>query len=76
MAKEKDYNEQDKSFVLMMIPHHQKAVDDSIMEHSKGMNDEIKKIASDIIFSQLTQIETLRKWLSERGIKEDGKMKM
>lgn len=43
MAENKDYNDQDKSFVLMMIPHHQKAVDDSIVQYLNGNNEVIKK---------------------------------
>ncbi len=66
----KDYNDQDVKFVQMMIPHHQSAVDAAAVVYHKGQNDQIKAMAHKIWNAQKAEIETLRKWLKERGIPE------
>lgn len=74
----KDYNNKDVEFVRMMIPHHQKAVDEATDYFVEAKNKKIKKIAEDIVFNQMAEIKTLKKWLKDRGLSEksDKKMKM
>jgi uncharacterized protein (DUF305 family) len=73
----KDYNDEDVSFIQMMIPHHQSAVDAALLEYKNGQNAEIKKMAIDIFFSQSSEIQKFKDWLNVRSIKERAeKMKM
>lgn len=54
----------DKDFALLMIAHHQGAVDMAriVLEH--GDDPEIKQLAQDIVQAQEAEIVTLRDWLA------------
>lgn len=56
----------DKDFVLMMIPHHQGAIDmaKGVLKH--GKDPKVKKIAQEIIAAQEKEITEFNKWLKEK----------
>lgn len=63
-----DYNNNDVKFVREMIPHHQMAVNMSATVYHNGQNKQIKDMAMRIYNAQKAEIETLKKWLKDRGI--------
>jgi len=66
-----DYNSQDVDFVREMIVHHEMAVEMAGEQTRDGKNDEIIKLAEAIIVAQKKEIEQMRQWLKDRGLKED-----
>ena len=55
----------DKDFVIMMVPHHQSAVEMAKSEISNGHHDEIKQMAQQMITAQTNEIEEFQKWMDE-----------
>lgn len=55
----------DHDFAMMMIPHHQAAIDMAKVELQYGKDPELKKMAEDIIESQQTEIATMKEWLTK-----------
>jgi uncharacterized protein (DUF305 family) len=55
--------EPNADFALMMIPHHQSAIDmaEAYLEH--GDDPELTKLANEIIAAQQAEIEFLQNWL-------------
>jgi uncharacterized protein (DUF305 family) len=53
----------DKDFVMMMIPHHQSAVEMANNELSHGKKFEIKKMAQKIMEDQNKEIKEFEDWL-------------
>ncbi len=56
--------DQDKDFVMMMIPHHQAAVDQAEIELKYGKDPEMMELAQQIIVSQKDEIDEMQKWLA------------
>ncbi len=56
----------DKDFVMMMIPHHQSAVDMADNEISHGKHVEMKKFAQKVIDDQSKEIKEFENWLSSK----------
>lgn len=54
---------QDRDFMMMMIPHHQSAVDMARIELRRGTHPELKSLARDIIKSQDQEIQRMQGWL-------------
>lgn len=55
-------------FMLMMIPHHQAAIDMAKAYLASGENDpEITKLSEDIIAAQEKEIAFMRDWLKKNG---------
>jgi uncharacterized protein (DUF305 family) len=54
----------DKDFVMMMVPHHQGAIDMAEVELKYGKDPQLKKMAQDIIDAQKKEIEEFKKWES------------
>ncbi len=54
---------QDRDFMVMMIPHHQSAVDMANIELLRGTHPELKALAREIIKSQNQEIAQMRNWL-------------
>ena len=55
-------------FVMMMIPHHQSAIDMAKGYLDSGDNDpELTKLSNDIIAAQETEIAFLQEWLRKNG---------
>ena len=57
----------DKDFALMMIPHHQAAIDMAKAELQYGTNPEIRQLATDIVAAQEKEIAQMKKWLAKHG---------
>jgi hypothetical protein len=57
----------DVDFVRGMIPHHQAAIDMArvVLEH--GKDEQIKKLAADVIREQEREIAEMREWLKKQG---------
>lgn len=68
----KDYNSQDVKFIRDMIPHHEMAVEMAQKQIDKGKNANAIAFARDIKKTQSTEIATMRKWLTDRDLKEDS----
>jgi uncharacterized protein (DUF305 family) len=56
----------DHDFVAMMVPHHQGAIDMSKAELRYGHNEQLLRIAQDIVVEQLQEIAAMRAALGER----------
>lgn len=55
-------------FMLMMIPHHQAAIDMAKAYLASGENDpEVTKLSNDIIAAQEKEIAFMRDWLKRNG---------
>ncbi len=63
MATEKLTGIQDRDFMIMMIPHHQSAVDMAKIELRRGTHPALKALARDIIRSQDREIGQMHAWL-------------
>lgn len=55
----------DRHFILMMIPHHQGAVDMANLALSKANHQEIKKLAEAIKTNQNREIEQMKAWYKQ-----------
>ncbi len=50
----------DKDFAAMMIPHHQGAIDMAMAELRYGHNEQLRRIAQEIIVGQMQEIAAMR----------------
>jgi uncharacterized protein (DUF305 family) len=50
----------DRDFVAMMTPHHQGAIDMAIAELRHGRNEQLKRVAQEIIVDQQQEIAAMR----------------
>ena len=50
----------DQDFVAMMIPHHQGAIDMAMAELRYGSNEQLRRIAQEVIVSQQQEIAAMR----------------
>jgi len=50
----------DKDFVAMMVPHHQGAIEMAQAELRYGRNEQLRRIAQEIIIEQLQEIAAMR----------------
>ena len=57
----------DKDFVLMMMPHHQGAVDMAKVELQYGTDPEMRQAATDIVAAQEKEIAEMKAWLGKNG---------
>lgn len=53
-------NDVDADFAAMMIPHHQGAIDMAILELRYGHNEQLRRIAQEIIVDQQQEITAMR----------------
>jgi uncharacterized protein (DUF305 family) len=52
----------DKDFVLMMMPHHQGAIDMAKVELQYGKDEKLRAMAQDIIQAQEAEIAEMKAW--------------
>ena len=71
-----DYNDADVKFLQMMIPHHQKAVDEAAKEYHAAKSPEVKEWARAIWAGQKREIAKFEAWLKARGKSTTGGMRM
>jgi uncharacterized protein (DUF305 family) len=57
----------DKDFVLMMMPHHQGAIDMANVELQYGKDPELRQLAADIVAAQQKGIAEMKAWLAKNG---------
>jgi len=57
----------DKDFVLMMMPHHEGAVDMAKVELQYGTDPELRQLATDIVAAQDKEIAQMKSWLEKNG---------
>lgn len=55
----------DKDFVAMMIPHHQGAIDMAVLELRYGKNEQLRRIAQEIIVDQMQEIAAMKLAIGE-----------
>ena len=55
----------DRDFVAMMVPHHQGAVDMAKAELKYGHNEQLRRLAQQIVAAQQHEIEVMRNALSD-----------
>ena len=55
----------DHDFLIMMIPHHQGAIDMANVELKYGTDPKVKALAKSIISSQQQQIDEMHAWLKK-----------
>jgi uncharacterized protein (DUF305 family) len=58
----------DADFLLMMIPHHQSAIDMARIELEQGDDEETKAMAQAVIDAQEQEIEEMRAMLERMGV--------
>ena len=56
----------DRDFVAMMTPHHQGAVDMAVIELRYGKNEQLRRIAQEIIVEQMQEIVAMKLALGEQ----------
>ena len=50
----------DRDFVAMMIPHHQGAIDMAVIQLRYGKNEQLRRIAQEIIVDQMQEIAAMK----------------
>jgi len=55
----------DRDFALMMIPHHQGAIDMAVIELRYGKNEQLRRIAQEIIVDQMQEIDAMKLAIGE-----------
>ena len=56
----------DRDFVAMMAPHHQGAIDMAVLELRYGKNEQLRRIAQEIIVSQMQEIAAMKLAIGEQ----------
>ena len=56
----------DRDFVAMMVPHHQGAIDMAVIELRYGKNEQLRRIAQEIIVGQMQEIAAMKLAIGEQ----------
>jgi Domain of unknown function (DUF305) len=56
----------DRDFVAMMAPHHQGAIDMAVLELRYGKNEQLRRIAQEIVVSQMQEIAAMKLAIGEQ----------
>ena len=56
----------DRDFVAMMVPHHQGAIDMAVLELRYGKNEQLRRLAQEIIVSQKQEIAAMKLAIGEQ----------
>jgi uncharacterized protein (DUF305 family) len=56
----------DRDFVAMMTPHHQGAIDMAVIELRYGKNEQLRRIAQEIIVDQMQEIDAMKLAIGEQ----------
>ena len=57
----------DRDFVAMMAPHHQGAIDMAVIELRYGRNEQLRRIAQEIIVDQMQEIAAMKLAIGEKA---------
>ena len=68
MMSMKPSGDADKDFAMMMIPHHQGAIDMAEVELKYGKDAELKKMAQKIIDAQRKEIKEFEEWQKKHAM--------
>lgn len=68
MEDMKPTGDADKDFVMMMMPHHQGAIDMAEVELKYGKDPKLRQMAEEIIAAQKKEIEEMKKWQQKNGM--------
>ncbi len=63
----KSSGDPDRDFVLMMVPHHQGAIDMARIELQYGRDPGLRSLAASIIKAQEGEIATMKGWRAKAG---------
>ena len=66
----------DRDFAVMMIPHHQGAVDMAALELRHGSDPRLRRLAQGIIVEQSQEIALMRRILADHGQGQGGSTKL
>ena len=56
----------DRDFVAMMVPHHQGGIDMAVLELRYGKNEQLRRLAQEIIISQTQEIVAMKLAIGEQ----------
>ncbi len=68
--------ESETMFATMMIPHHQQAIEMSELALANSSNDDVRKLAQQIIDAQAAEIEQMQAWIDGHGHEVHGDHEM
>ena len=67
MQATKPTGDADKDFVMMMMPHHQGAIDMAKVELKYGKDKTLRKMAEDIVKAQEKEIAEMKAWQAKHA---------
>ena len=67
MASVESSGNSDVDFVKLMLPHHQAAIDMAKTQLLYGKDQQMRRLAQEIITDQQSEIELMQLWLKQRG---------
>lgn len=68
-----EFNDADEMFAVMMIPHHEQAIEMSdIVLVKEDLDERVAQLAEEIKAAQGPEIEQLKDWLAEWGVDASG----
>ena len=62
----------DKAFISSMIEHHQGAIDMAKLAEKNAKHGEVKDMSDDIVATQSTEIDMMKKWQNEWGYEDSS----